>query len=236
MKTLIVLLIVGFTQFSFASTVVLLNGMTETNSWKKTNILSSLSSKHNVKLLRLPYRESIQAQSAYLNRFLNQIDGDIVLVGHSAGGVVARNVLVRSNNKNIKSLITIASPHSGSTLAGIGSILNEKIPFGNMFSKVMLPKEHSAYILMRQLNKGSVFLNSLNHLNHPRACYVSIIKTGGIANNAYANVDSQNLNNVFGIDKSGIKSGLSFSNTGHSLHPSDAIHIHNSILACSDRV
>lgn len=234
MNKFLLVVFLGWSSFSMATTIVLLNGMTETNSWKKNNIDQNLSSKHNVKVLRLPYRESIQFQSAYLNEFLQGVDGDIVLVGHSAGGVVARNVLVRSGNKNIKSLITIASPHSGSDLAGIGSVLNEKIPFGNMFSKMILPDEHSAYIPMRQLNNDSLFLNSLNNLRHPESCYVSIIKTGGAVNNAYADTDSQNLNNIFGIFNSGNFSNVVFSNTGHSLHPSDVVLIHNSILACKN--
>lgn len=225
-------IIILLSQIAVANTVVLLNGMTETNTWKSTNISANLSKEHKVTVIRLPYRESIQFQSSYLNDALKKIDGGVILVAHSAGGLVARNVLVRTKNPKIKSLITIASPHSGSDLAVYGAILNDQIPFGNMFSRIMLPAEASAYKPLRQLKNKSVFLRDLNNRHHPNACYISIVKTGGYINNSYANIASQNMNNVSGLISSGNFSGLQYSNTGHSLHPSDSAIIHNSITAC----
>jgi len=222
-------------QSIFANTVVLLNGMTETNSWLQNGIAQRLSSVHNVKILRLPYRETINTQSEYLNRELNKIKGDITLVGHSAGGIVARNVLVRARNDNIKQLITIASPHQGSDLARYSSFLNDSIPFGNMFSLVILPDEASAYLPLRQLKKGSSFLKSLNSIPHKNICYSSIIKSGGYVNNSYADTHSQNMNNIKGLIRSGNRSTTIYVKDGHGLHPNDAHLISQSILSCNPK-
>jgi pimeloyl-ACP methyl ester carboxylesterase len=232
-KILISLFIGTISMVASASTIVMLNGITSSNTWDSTKISSNLSRFHNVKVIQLPYRESLQFQSAYLNKMLKQIDDDIYLVGHSAGGVVARNVFVRSDNKNIKSLITIASPHLGSDLALYGSILNDKIPFGNLFSKIVLPDEASAHMPLRQLKEKSAFLADLNNLKHPNGCYVSIVKTGGYINNSFASTKSQNMNNIFGLIASGNVSAPLFSNTGHKLHPTDVALIDKSITACT---
>ena len=57
-----------------------------------------------------------------LNEILNSIsqthkDESVILVGHSAGGVVARATVVRGHHDNVKALITIASPHLGTSRA-----------------------------------------------------------------------------------------------------------------------
>lgn len=44
-------------------------------------------------------------------------DKGIILIGHSRGGLIARKYIELSNDRRIKALITIASPHRGSTMA-----------------------------------------------------------------------------------------------------------------------
>lgn len=44
------------------------------------------------------------------NNYIKNIDDDVILIGHSLGGVIGSNLL---SNKNVKGLITIASPIAG---------------------------------------------------------------------------------------------------------------------------
>jgi len=237
MKTQIITILLLLSSFyANASTIVLLNGLSQNNDWRLNNIDTNLSKYHKVETIRLPYRESIQYQSQFLNEALKKIQGDIIIIAHSAGGIVSRNVIVRGNNKNIKSLITVSTPHLGSDLATYGSILNDKMPFGNMFSRVMLPNEASASIPISQLKNRSTFLKSLNSQKHPNLCYVSIIKTGGYINNAFANIHSQDMNNIPGFVNSGQKSLLIRSNTGHGLDPSDVIPVQKAIYFCERKL
>jgi pimeloyl-ACP methyl ester carboxylesterase len=66
----------------------------------------------------LPAEAPLQLQAAHLASLLSAVrqwhpDERLVLAGHSAGGVVARLLLVNGNPYRVESLITIASPHLG---------------------------------------------------------------------------------------------------------------------------
>ena len=70
----------------------------------------------------LPSEAPVLVQVYLLNEILDTIsrthkDEPVILVGHSAGGVVARATLVRGNHDNVTALITIASPHLGTSRA-----------------------------------------------------------------------------------------------------------------------
>ena len=70
----------------------------------------------------LPSRAPIMLQADILQNMISDLekrhpDEHIVLIGHSAGGVVARVKLVKFGAGNVNKLITIASPHSGTGLA-----------------------------------------------------------------------------------------------------------------------
>jgi len=57
-------------------------------------------------------------------KFTNNLTkAGIILVGHSRGGLIGRKYLM-SKDKSIRSLITISSPHMGSSVARIASYLN----------------------------------------------------------------------------------------------------------------
>ena len=58
---------------------------------------------------------------------------DIVLIGHSRGGLLARK-LAESNPPNIKLIVTIASPHQGSNVAKWASLLT---PFAATLKKMI---------------------------------------------------------------------------------------------------
>lgn len=60
-------------------------------------------------------REILEAFENYLNDLTKDRKEDIILIGHSFGGIVARS----SKNTNIKHVITISTPHRGAHMAHI---------------------------------------------------------------------------------------------------------------------
>lgn len=64
----------------------------------------------------------------------------VALIGHSRGGLIARKFMER-RRQEIKALITIATPHSGSSLSRIGNYLSLLHPF---IKKTLPAKTHSA--------------------------------------------------------------------------------------------
>lgn len=72
--------------------------------------------------VELPSLAPLLVQADHLQGMLRQIAGlnpghSLVIAAHSAGGVVARVLLVRGGVPNAKALITIASPHLGTLRA-----------------------------------------------------------------------------------------------------------------------
>ncbi len=72
--------------------------------------------------VELPSMAPVMVQADLLTAMVKDIsqrhpDQSIILVGHSAGGVVARLALVRGTVPQVKALVTIASPHAGTVRA-----------------------------------------------------------------------------------------------------------------------
>ena len=78
----------------------------------------------------------IADQASILQDYLAEIYGrraeSLTLVGHSAGGVVARHWLVALNKVPVDTLVSIASPHLGTPLAGLSSVLAESPDIVNL--------------------------------------------------------------------------------------------------------
>jgi triacylglycerol lipase len=183
--------------------------------------------------VNIPSRSSIYNQTEnHLKPILNKIvkfhsNEDIILIGHSAGGIVARTAIVTSNFPQITTLITIASPNLGTPLA-IKALkkTNKSFPFsvatdlfaGEKYRTVKAPKA-----LLRDLvppKKGN-FLDFLNNKSHPDINYICILR--GNSKKGFGDClvpgYSQNLNNVKAINgKAKIYNTL----TSHSLSVADA--------------
>lgn len=82
-------------------------------------------------------------------------DKPIYLVGHSRGGLIARKFLLEEKYHHIKGLITICSPHGGTSLAKFIRFLK---PVGAVLGKIM-PHESKAS-LAKALNRLAEFLQS----------------------------------------------------------------------------
>jgi triacylglycerol lipase len=128
----------------------------------------------------------------------------VVLIGHSAGGVVARAALVLGGAHNVKALITIASPHLGTDRAEQALDATD-IPFpismvtdflgGDGYDTAM--RSRSLYIDLVRPQPGSL-LYWLNVQPHPDIEYFSIVRGQGAAGwgDYIVPAYSQDMNNV----------------------------------------
>jgi len=157
----------------------------------------------------LPSETPVMVQADILKNIINIIERDhsdskIILVGHSAGGVVARMTMIRHQLKNIKALITIASPHIGTGRADQALNITENHgPFNMVKSFVggsgydALKHSRGLMVDLRHPQPGNL-LYWLNSQPHPDIHYASIIRLNndGATGDYYVPGFSQNMNNV----------------------------------------
>jgi len=135
----------------------------------------------------LPSEAPVPVQVYQLREILGAIgkthgNEPVILVGHSAGGVVARAALVRGDAGNVKALITIASPHLG-TIRAEQALDATDIPFplsvmtdffaGEAYDTAM--RSRSLYVDLVRPQPGTL-LYWLNGQPHPDIEYFSIVR------------------------------------------------------------
>jgi len=144
--------------------------------------------------LNLPSTAPVGLQADWLNLFLKDVrkrhpDEPITLVGHSAGGVVARMALVRHRPRGVTRLITIAAPHHGTWRA---SQALDAVDSGGMFGRLkrweVKRRIGGPLYYTLKASRGVLFdltpprpgnmLFWLNAQQHPDIEYVSIIRSG----------------------------------------------------------
>jgi len=156
-----------------------------------------------------PSEAPVLVQAYLLREVLSAINAahtgePVILVGHSAGGVVARTALVRGGSENVKALITIASPHLGTSRAEQALDATD-VPFplsvitdflgGDSYATLM--RSRSLYVDLVRPRPGTL-LYWINGQAHPDIEYFSIVRgqpPAGWGDNivpAY----SQDMNNV----------------------------------------
>lgn len=167
------------------------------------------ASSRKVYVVDLPSEAPILVQTYQLRQILQLINmsnpgESIVLVGHSAGGVVARAAVVRGGAKDVKALITIASPHLGTYRAEQALDVTD-IPFP--FSMVtdffggetydIAKRSRGLYVDLIRPRPGSL-LFWLNNQKHPDLQYFSIVRgEAAILSGDYIVPGySQDMNNV----------------------------------------
>jgi len=153
-------------------------------------------------------------------------DEPVIIVGHSAGGVAARAALVLGSGKNVKSLITIASPHLG-TVRAEQALDATDIPFP--FSMVadffggetydIAKRSSSLYLDLVRPYPGT-FLYWLNAQPHPDIKYVSVVRgeSGAGWGDYVVPGYSQDMNNVAALRG---KASLVTIPVRHELAPAD---------------
>jgi len=130
---------------------------------------------------------------------------EIILVGHSAGGVVARLLLVEYGPQQVTRLITIASPHIGTPRAARGlEITEDHGPPIETVKRVVGGNDYRGAKKSRQLyrellpgNRASV-LDWLNRQEHPPLDYLSVIRVpaAGTKGDKIVPVYSQDMNMI----------------------------------------
>ena len=157
-----------------------------------------------------------------------QLQGDepVIIVGHSAGGVVARAVLVLGGGGNVTSLITIASPHLG-TIRAEQALDATDIPFpfsmladffaGDTYD--IARSSRALYLDLVRAYPGS-FLHWLNSQPHPGIHYVSVIRdqTGTGGGDYVVPSYSQDMNNVAALQGRSARLTIALQ---HALTPAD---------------
>lgn len=147
---------------------------------------------------------ALQAQvlSANVAEIAHRHPGEkIVVAAHSAGGVVARYEMVTNPNTQIATLITIASPHLGTSTAEVGSMIGNS-PLSWVAPFFGANTINRSQILYRDLWRDGPYtmLGWLNRQPHPKARYVSVIRTADVrapyAGDSVVAGWSQDMNNV----------------------------------------
>jgi pimeloyl-ACP methyl ester carboxylesterase len=165
-------------------------------------------SKNKVYVAELPTMDPVTIQADVLKRTIDIIrqrhkNEKIILVGHSAGGVVARMALIRHRLQNISALITIASPHLGTGRADQAlDVTSNHGPFNIVKSFVggsdydALKHSRGLFVDLRHPQPGNL-LYWLNMQPHPKILYASIIRlNNGVVGDELVPGYSQNMNNV----------------------------------------
>lgn len=134
--------------------------------------------------LDLPTQAPLLIQSRSLEQYLDYLrklypDNSLVLVGHSAGGVLGRLYMVQHPDSGVALLITIASPHRGTESAELGLLAGQSplAWLGPMIGIDTLNRSQGVYHdLMRE--QPNNLLGWLNYQPHPPATYISIVHDG----------------------------------------------------------
>jgi len=185
----------------------------------------------------LPSEAPVLVQVYLLNEILDTIsrthkDEPVILVGHSAGGVVARATLVRGNHDNVTALITIASPHLGTSRAEQALDATD-IPFpismvtdffaGETYDTAM--RSRSLYVDLVRPQPGTL-LYWLNSQPHPDIEYFSIVRGSSEAGwgDYIVPAYSQDMNNVPALQG---RSSMINVPVSHGLEPVDGSVIVN---------
>lgn len=117
-----------------------------------------------------PYLASIRSRHA---------GESLVLVGHSAGGVLGRLYMVQYPDAGVDALITIASPHLGTESAELGLMAGQSplAWFAPLLGAETLNRSQGLYFDLAR-ERPSNLLYWLNRQEHPPARYVSVVRTG----------------------------------------------------------
>ncbi|MBF0135836.1 MAG: hypothetical protein H7833_12840 [Magnetococcus sp. DMHC-1] len=152
----------------------------------------------------LPSEAPIDLQARLLRRVVERLFAGHphekrFLVGHSAGGVVARLLMVSHPDLAIHLLVTIAAPHLGTDKAEV-ALLVGSTPLSMMAPMLggdTLNRSQRLYADLVREQPGN-FLYRLNRRPHPRARYVSIVRKVGAALSGDLTVPSwsQDMQNI----------------------------------------
>ena len=115
------------------------------------------------------------------NRMTN---AGIILIGHSRGGLIARRHLSLTRDSSIRALVTISTPHKGSSIARIANYLSPIVPVieplfstlykGTLSFTIRRILEFLRSRALKELLPGSNFLKSLKDGPFDGVYYISV--------------------------------------------------------------
>lgn len=198
-----------------------------------TNTTNAALPKNSAYSVELPFKAPLDVQADMLQDILNwlafyHINEPVTIIGHSAGGLVARVALVKYGKGNVNRLITIASPHLGTPRAGQAlRAAKSSGPFGFVKSffggaDYRLVKSSKRLLIELLPARPYNYLYGLNQTPHPDIEYVSIIRTTlrGRVGDQLVPGYSQDMNNVPALAG---RSYVYHSASVHQLVPKDGI-------------
>jgi pimeloyl-ACP methyl ester carboxylesterase len=240
----VLVLVHGYLASADSWEVTGINSLLDANGWKRGGLITSApamaapvfvgpgkDAANKVYVVDLPAEAPIIVQTDQFLAMLTTIqalhpDDSLVIVGHSAGGIVARTALVRGNIQNVKALITIASPHVGTTLADRAIDATDE---SGLFGGIKSFFGGSGYKTLRR-SRGLLFdlahpypgslLYWLNAQQHPDIKYVSVVRLDpvGFAGDELVPGYSQDMNNIPAMQG---KSSVFVTPAGHTLVTED---------------
>lgn len=153
----------------------------------------------------LPTEAPLLLQARHLERYMAYLQArhegeSLYLIGHSAGGVLARLYMVQYPRVRISALITIASPHLGTGTAEAGLLAGQS-PLGwvaPLMGAQSINRSQDLYHDLSREQPGNL-LFWLNRQPHPKSRYIAVIhKDGGLFGMGDLVVPewSQDMNNV----------------------------------------
>jgi triacylglycerol lipase len=177
--------------------------------------------------LSLPTEAPLLVQAQYLAAYLDFLEArygpaPVILVGHSAGGLVARLYMVNHPQAGIDALITIASPNLGTDRAELGALAGQTplAWLAPLLGGGTLNRSQALYRDLAREQSGNL-LFWLNRQPHPPARYISVVRSaegplsfGDLVVPAW----SQDLNQVYALRGRAIRIE---SPGGHFLSPQD---------------
>jgi len=187
--------------------------------WRDSGVLSIndedrvLASKEKSRFTRRVYslelssEQSIDYQTKQLDQYLEYVrhwhpDEQIILVGHSAGGVVARAAMVKNPNPDLIALVTIASPHLGTKYAEVAQSISENLLVW-VYGLPGMNKLYRSQGLFFDLipNRTDNLIAWLNVQEHPPARYYSIVReeTNDAVQDFIVPAKSQDMNEVYAL-------------------------------------
>ncbi len=178
--------------------------------------------------VELPAQTNLQTQEGILLQYLQHLYAQrkepLTLVGHSAGGLVARLFLLDPKRVPINGLITIATPHLGTPTADIAYLAGNS-PIGMMISMVGEDTLQDSSGLLSDLKeeKPGSFLFWMNRQPYPNIHYASIVRNNKMISKPdkfdfIVPAASQDMNNVWSLRG---RSGVAITSSNHALSYQD---------------
>lgn len=195
-----------------------------------------VSARNRIYRVHLPAEAPLMIQAAHLLaqlQFVRRLhpEENLAVAGHSAGGVVARLVLVRPEAPRVDILVTIATPNLGTSRALQGLDVADSKPFfcpgpGVEFLKNLLGGDSYRYL---EYSRGALIdlvpaapgslIGWLNLQPHPDIAYHAVVREGPVAaGDELVPAFSQDLNLVPPLRG---KARIYRTPASHALNPAD---------------